>query len=84
MLSRLVLIGRDPACSPAQLTEAASEPGPSRKRGTSLSITYNDSENSAYPWYFQLQVEDDDDNEDSEILSIQVRHREHRLVKQKF
>ena len=75
MLSQLVLIGRDSAGSPGQVTEAVSEPGPSRKRGTSLSITYNDSENSAYPWYFQLQVEDDDDNEDSEILSIQVRHR---------
>ena len=66
-----ILIGKDVGGSPSQLNEAVSEPGPSRKRGTSLSITYNDSEDSSYPWYFQLHVEDDDDQE-SEILSVQV------------
>lgn len=47
----------------------------SRRRGTSLSITYADgSEAGSYPWYFEVKVEDDDDNSNGEeVLSVQGR-----------
>lgn len=64
--------GKEAGSSPSQASEPSSEPGPSRrKRGTSLSITYNDTNDLSYPWYFQLQMQDDAEEEESEVLSIQ-------------
>ena len=56
------------------------EAGPSRRRGTSLSITYGDDgtdgDNDS-PWYLKLELGDrkgtsDEDDAHSEIYSIQV------------
>ncbi|XP_053378198.1 E3 ubiquitin-protein ligase Mdm2-like [Mercenaria mercenaria] len=45
---------------------------PSRKCGTSLSITCgDDSDKDGYPWYFQGDLGDGSDNERSEIISVQ-------------
>ncbi|KAK3611903.1 hypothetical protein CHS0354_021339, partial [Potamilus streckersoni] len=44
----------------------------SRKRRASVSITYADPESSGYPWYFQVKMENEGDNEEgSEVLSVQ-------------
>lgn len=51
------------------LSDTKSSESSDSKRKTSLSITYSDAENAAYPWYFQLRMETDDE---SEVLSIQV------------
>lgn len=51
-------------------TDTKSSESSDSKRRTSLSITYSDAENGAYPWYFQLRMETDDE---SEVLSIQEK-----------
>ncbi|XP_060593001.1 E3 ubiquitin-protein ligase Mdm2-like [Ruditapes philippinarum] len=46
----------------------------SRRRGTSLSITYGDDcDKDGYPWYFQVKLGDGSDNEQSEVLSVQSK-----------
>lgn len=50
----------------------ASSGDSSRRRSTSLNICYGIEDNKGdYPWYFQLSMDDDDSDGESEVLSIQ-------------
>ena len=55
------------------ITDSSSSSGSKRQRPTSLSITYSDGDVDKYPWYFSVKMEDNSSEDESEILSVQVR-----------